>query len=158
MGLRGPKPLPTAAKIAAGTYRADRAAANEPATTGRPTCPNWLTPDESKLFRNLVRQFIKMKMVGSIDSNSLARYCRLWFRWRESEQKIQEEGSVLTTDKGYHYANPHCGLSRSLSDQLQRIEQSFGMNPSARTRISVAESAPSDESAAKWAGLLDGGG
>src|SRR4051794_28256034 len=95
MGLRGPKPTPTAVKLARGTYRPDRAAGSEAQPTGKPTCPKFLSADERTEFRRIVRLLSGMGLVGAVDGNALARYARLWCRWRQAEQMITKTGDVF---------------------------------------------------------------
>ncbi|MGE5611157.1 MAG: phage terminase small subunit P27 family [Bacillota bacterium] len=143
MGLRGPKPTPSAVKIARGTYRADRAAACEAQPLGKPTCPNFLSTDERKEFRRVVRLLSSMGLIGAIDGNALARYARLWCRWRQAEQMITKTGDVFPIKDSDGKVkclqqSPYVSIARSLSEQLDKLEASFGMNPSARSRIEVA--------------------
>jgi P27 family predicted phage terminase small subunit len=144
MGLRGPKPLPTALKVARGTYRPDRAASNEPQATGRPTCPSWLNADARKEFRRVVKMLTKMGVVGQIDGNALARYASTWVRWRQAVQTIEKSGTevaVFRDAEGRVKAmnvSPLTNVARSLAEELGRLEQAFGMTPSARSRIEVS--------------------
>lgn len=154
MGKRGPRPLPSAIKHARGTYRTDRAAANEPTPTGRPSCPKWLSPDAAKEFRRLVKQLSEMQLIGSIDQNALARYASTWVRWRQAIQMIERGGevTVLKDSDGkvkYVQQSPFSTIARQLSDQLGRLEGEFGMTPSSRSRIEVAPAPPPAEPAGK---------
>lgn len=151
MGLRGPRPTPSAVKHARGTYRADRAAGNEAVPLGLPKVSTWLRqyPDAVKEFRRLVKELAALGLAGSIDANALTRYCVLWVRWRQAEDAIKRDGYVIEV-KGKDgevktvIPSPYVGIARSLSEQLDRLEQSFGMNPSARSRIDVTPPAPTD--------------
>lgn len=149
MGRRGPKPLPTAVRLARGTYRPDRAAANEPLVYGKPKAPAWLksNPDAAKEFRRLVKELAAMGVVGSVDANALARYCVLWVRWRQAEEMIKRAGDtfVIKDSDGKVKTvmpSPHVAIARQLSEQLGRLEGEFGMTPSSRSRIEVAPPAP----------------
>lgn len=143
MGQRGPQPLPSAAKRARGTYRPDRAAAGEPAATGKPSCPSWLSADEAKEFCRLAKELAGMGIIGRIDGNALARYARTWCRWRQAEQMLEKGGPVVSQkDRNGKVCglipSPFIGIAAGLAAELSRLEQAFGMNPSARSRISVA--------------------
>lgn len=145
MGARGPKPLPSAVKLARGTYRADRAAHNEAAPLGKPSCPSWLTDKDARAeFRRVVKMLLDMGLVGAADSNLIVRYCVAWVRWRRIVQTLasnpgaevatykDEQGKV----KSMQVSALH-SVARSLSDELSRAEQQLGMTPSARSRIEV---------------------
>ena len=151
MGLRGPKPTPTAIKQARGTFRPDRAAGSEARPTGRPTCPAWLSKDAKREFRRVVKVLSGMGLIGTADSNALARYASTWVRWRQTVQMIEKAGEVVVyrDEQGKPKAvqpSAFNAIARGLAEQLDRLEQSFGMNPSARSRIEVAPpAAPASE-------------
>lgn len=143
MGKRGPQPIPSMVKMSRGTWRADRAASNEPIATGKPTCPSWLSPDGKREYRRIVRLLSDMGVIGQIDANVLTRYAATWVRWRQAVQAIQTQGDIVPIisadgNETGRMQNPHTSIARQLSEQLDRLEGSLGMNPSARSRISVA--------------------
>lgn len=159
MGIRGPKPLPSAIKQARGTFRADRAAANEPIAAGKPVCPQWLGDDAKREFRRVMKWLAEMGVTGRVDANALTRYSVLWVRWRSAEQMIAKTGEVfpLKDENGklkYLQQSPYVAIARSLSEQLGRLEDSFGMNPSSRSRLNVTTSAvnPTENSKARFFG------
>lgn len=142
MGARGPKPLPSAIKQARGTFRADRSASCEARPTGTPKCPPWLNADAKKEFRRLVKLLSNMGLLGSVDENALARYATTWVRWRQAMQMIEKGGEVVVyrDEAGKAKAvqpSAFNSIARSLAEELSRLEQAFGMNPSARSRIEV---------------------
>jgi P27 family predicted phage terminase small subunit len=136
--------LPSAVKKARGTFRADRAAPAEPQPRGKPTCPSWLSADARKEFRRLVKVLGEMNLLGRADSNALARYASTWVRWRDAHEMLQKTGEmqVFRDDAGKVKAvqpSPYASLVRQLSEQLAKLEQAFGMTPSARSRVNAAE-------------------
>lgn len=156
MGKRGPKPLPTAIRLARGTYRPDRSAFNEPIATGKPKPPAVLkgNPDALKEFRRLVKELSTLGILGSVDANALARYAVLWVRWRQAEEMLKKTGDTLAIrDREGKVktvvASPHVAIARSLSEQLGRLEGEFGMTPSSRSRIEVQPPAPPAEADGK---------
>lgn len=150
MGARGPQPKPTNQKQLEGTYRPDRAPANEPAADGKPICPSWLSQDAKTEWRRLVPDLIASGLAGRIDRNALARYVETWTRWRQAVQMIAKSGEVIPikNEDGslkYLQTSPYVSIARSLGDQLQKLEQSFGMTPSSRSRIDVGQTEAQDE-------------
>ncbi len=142
MGARGPKPVPTAIKLQRGTFRADRAVANEARPIGKPTCPKWLNADAKKEFRRVVKMLSAMGLIGAVDGNAIIRYATTWVRWRQALQMIEKAGevSVYKDAEGKVKAiqpSAFASIIRGLSEELSRIETAFGMNPSARSRIEV---------------------
>jgi P27 family predicted phage terminase small subunit len=153
MGQRGPKPLPSAVKLARGTFRPDRAAHHEAAAIGKPNCPAWMKDKDARSeFRRLVRVLGEMGLIGAADGNLLVRYCTAWVRWRRINQTLlANPGAEVATykdeagkPKSIQVSALH-SIERSLADQLSRMEGLLGMSPSARSRIEVApQSAPAD--------------
>ena len=93
-----------------------------------------------------------MDLIGKIDGNALARYASTWHRWRQCVEMIGRTGEVvpIKNDDGslkYLQTSPYVSTARQLADQLQKLEQSLGMNPSARSRIEVPLSPPQREAA-----------
>jgi P27 family predicted phage terminase small subunit len=143
MGRRGPRPTPSAIKQARGTYRSDRAAGNEAKPIGTPKCPAWLNADAKKEFRRLVKVLGGMGLLGEADQNALARYASTWVRWRQALQMIEKGGEVTVykDENGRVKAvqpAAFAAIARGLAEQLDKLEASFGMTPSARSRIEVA--------------------
>lgn len=142
MGQRGPQPLPTALLELRGSWKAKKREA-EPSALGTPTCPDWL-PDEGKaLFRKLTKQLKDLNILGAIDQQALGRYCMIWLRWREAETKIRENGLVDTKfSKDYKDSkdktSPYVAIADSAAEKLLRLEQNFGMTPSARASLGVS--------------------
>lgn len=165
MGRRGPKPLPSAIKQARGTFRADRAAANEAASIGRPKMPKWLTDtDARREFRRVSRVLTAMGLVGRADSNLIARYAVTSVRWRRVIQTLMAnpgaEVAVYRDANGQPKSVQVSALNsnaRSLGDELSRAEQQLGMNPSARSRIevSIPIPAPADPAADFFDGRMN---
>ncbi len=88
-----------------------------------------------------------MDVLTRIDGNALARYCRLSTRWRKAEDFIAQHGEVypLKDENGRVKCLqqfPQVASANKLAQQLTRLEQEFGMTPSARTRIQVVAPAP----------------
>lgn len=145
MGRRGPAPTPTPILTLRGsTLATDRRRQREvKPPTGAPPCPDWLDADSQAAWKALVPTLELMGILTKVDSNALARYCKLWSRWRKMEAFIDEKGEMypLKGDDGKvkcFQQWPQVAISTKLAQQLTRLEQEFGMTPSARSRIQVA--------------------
>lgn len=84
----------------------------------------------------------EMNVLTRADTNALARYCQLFARWKKAEQFIQKYGESFPCKSGNGVVKcflpfPQSGLSLKLSIALTRLEQEFGLTPSARSRIEV---------------------
>ncbi len=144
MGRRGPPPTPTESLKLRGstlvTKRRQRSETKGP--SGIPTCPDWLDGDGKTMWKTLVPLLEGMAVLTRIDGNALARYCRLWSRWRKAESFIDQHGEMypLKDDSGkvkYMQQWPQVAIANKLAQQLTRLEQEFGMTPSARSRIQI---------------------
>lgn len=145
MGRRGPTPTPTPVLRLRGSKRVTRAreASEVSGPEGTPDCPDWLDQEARKAWDQLAPMLQGMGVLTRIDGNSLARYCRLWARWRKAEAFIEERGEMypLKDDAGKvkcFQQWPQVAIANKLAIQLTRLEQEFGMTPSARARIQTA--------------------
>jgi P27 family predicted phage terminase small subunit len=135
-------PLPSSIKAARGTLRPCRVAANEAKAAGKPRAPKDFTKDQKKEFNRLAKLLGGMGLVGEADGNALERYVRTWLRWRQAEQMIQKTGDVLpvkdSEGRVKFKRSPYVDIAATLAAQLDKLEQAFGLTPSARSRIEVA--------------------
>jgi P27 family predicted phage terminase small subunit len=141
MGARGPLPIPTAIKEARGTLRPSRCAANEPHAAGLPKVPKDLNPDAKKEFKRLLKLLSAMGVVGAVDGNALERYVRTWLQWRIATQMVERTGPVIASKdsdgKPKFKRSPYIDVAATYASQLDKLEQAFGLHPSARSRIEV---------------------
>src|SRR5262245_41995306 len=94
-------------------------------------------PTPKRFGAKLVPQLDAMGVLTQIDCNALARYCRLWARWRRAEAFIEKHGEMypLKDDRGKircFQQFPQVATANKLAQQLTRLEQEFGMTPLAR--------------------------
>ena len=91
-----------------------------------------------------------MGVLTKADRNALARYCVLWGRWRKAEEFIASQGdSYVVRDEHGKVKGmkpyPQVRMAGQLAEQLLRLEQNFGLTPSARSRIEVPTQDQPDE-------------
>lgn len=146
MGRRGPRPTPTPILALRGSTLSTRSRREREVKgpDGVPRCPDWLDENDRAAWKQLVPQLQAMGVLTRIDGNALARYCRLWSRWKKAEAFIAEKGEMfpIRDDDGRVkcFAQwPQVGIAHRLASQLTRLEQEFGMTPSARSRIQLPE-------------------
>jgi P27 family predicted phage terminase small subunit len=156
MGRRGPAPTPTNILKLRGstlvTKRREESEARPPREVPDP--PDWLAtdPDAKAAWDHLVPLLEAIGILTKLDANSLSRYCRLWSRWRKAETFIDTHGEMypLKSDDGKvkcFQQWPQVNIASKLAQQLTRLEQEFGMTPSARARI------PGNKGASRDAGV-----
>lgn len=145
MGKRGPAPTPTPILKLTGSNRVTkkREAAEVRGPEGVPDVPAWLSKDERKAWNALAPMLDQMGVLTRVDGHAFGRYCRLWSRWRKAEEFIDQHGEMypLKNDAGQTKCFqqwPQVAIAHRLATQLTRLEQEFGMTPSARARIQIA--------------------
>ena len=119
-----------------------RDSSNEPVPPpGRPTCPAFLSPYAKTTWKALVPMLEQMGVLSKIDGRTLARYCELWAKWRDLAQFVQANGTAYQyeTNSGESHwrAFPQAKDIVTVSDSLLRLEQQFGLTPSARASLKV---------------------
>lgn len=145
MGRRGPAPEPTALLKLKGSKRVTRAREETEAAgpAGIPRKPAWLDRVAKTCWDQLVPLLSEMGVLTLIDVKALERYCRFYSRWRRAEKVIEEEGETFpirdkkTGEISYVQQRPEVAIANQLAIRLARLEQEFGMTPSARTRIRI---------------------
>lgn len=145
MGLRGPKPRPTKILQLHGSRQVETRRLEPTPAIEAPACPAWLTtPEQHALWQHLVTQLMAIGVLAKIDQLALARYVLFVFRWRELEDFIQSHGVSFVSDNGVIHAYPEAKLAMDLAMHLNRLEQSFGMTPSARARVFTQAQVPGE--------------
>ena len=142
MGKRGPRPLPTAVLQARGSRRAKANKLEPEPPAGLPECPDWLSDDAKAVWSQITPILQKMGVLTIADGNALARYCTALAQWREAEMFLQKYGLTYPVKSGNgtvkcFFQWPQVAIVQKLSLVLTRLEQEFGLTPSARTRIEI---------------------
>lgn len=136
--MAGPAPKPTALKRLAGNPGKRPLNENEPRfAVGYMSAPRNLSADARREWKRVSRELLGVGLLTKVDRAALAAYCQAWGTWLEAERKLQEDGRVLVTDKGYAYQSPWVGIANAAVDQMRRFACEFGMTPASRTRIHV---------------------
>jgi P27 family predicted phage terminase small subunit len=145
--MSGPPRTPTPILAARGSWLAKtRKREPKPASTA-PRCPAWLDKDGKAVWKQVVPMLATMGVLANTDGNALARYCRLWVRWKQADAFIQKYGETypLKDEKGKvkcFQQHPQVGIVNKLSTTLLRLEQEFGLTPASRSRINVDVKVP----------------
>lgn len=155
MGSRGPKPLPTNVKAFTGTSRrplraADLADGVHP-EVGLPPMPKHLSPEARKEWRRITPELLELNLLSRIDRAALELYVRAYGRLQQVERaitamqiKLAAEGRDVTdalvqpTPTGFVRESALSRLAEQLGQQVDRYLASFGMSPSARSRVTAS--------------------
>ena len=155
MGLRGPRPTPSAILKARGTYRADRARHEVKGPRGVPRCPAGLDKRAKQCWGQLLPMLESMGVLSRIDRNAIIRYCIDWSRWHQADQFLAKNGMVYPIKDGNGKtkcvaAFPQVAIVSKLGQSLMKFEQEFGMTPSARMRIDCSDVEDEEETVQEY--------
>ena len=142
MGKRGPPKTPTKLLQMRGSWLAKTREGEPQPEQGAPEKPEDLTPNASAAWDHLVPRLEASGVMTRIDGRAFARYCELWALWEDLKAFIHKSGHAhpirnrkgeVTGVKAY----PQVRLALQTSEHLLRLEQQFGLTPSARASLSV---------------------
>lgn len=138
MGRRGPAPQPTALKIARGNPGKRPINEREPVPVpGEITSPpSHLAGRSLEKWNELFPILQGMRIFTPADAETLARYCILWEQWLVFVGYVRD-GTVSSP--------PAATMCLKLSPLLLRIEQEFGLTPSARSNLIALDKTPEDD-------------
>ena len=157
MGRRGPKPEPTILTMARGNPAKKQINAREPKPkSGNIKPPKYLTGESLKCWKEVTPGLIATGVMTEADVPTLARYCTMYEQWLRYLAEVRAGRDVLTifNDDGsvkYQQQTPAATMQQKLATSMLRIEQEFGLTPSARTGI-VAQKEDEHDPLAKYLG------
>ena len=103
-------------------------------------CRGWRSAAAKGVWRQVVPELCGMKVLSRTDRNALARYCETFVNWKVAQRIISEKGQVYNAD-GRLKSFPFVAHIGQWHQMLLRLEQEFGLTPSARARINVDHAA-----------------
>lgn len=132
---------PTNLKVIQGTFRKDRAPANEikpkPALTL--DVPKGLDQSAKRTWRQLAPILRKLGLLTEADLHSFVALCEAWSRFERARRRAR----VVLTQR-MKYTAEHLDLIRKVEVSVERAEHSwrqlsaeFGLTPAARSRLDV---------------------
>jgi len=140
--MAGRKPLPTQLKVVKGTARPHRMNPAEPKpTVATPPPPDHLDEPAAAKFTEMAALLARYGVMTELDVSALARYVVIWRRWLEAEAEVARRGPVVKTSNDNIIQNPFLAVANKCLAQMGQIESEFGLTPSSRTRIRMAEPA-----------------
>ena len=90
--MAGRKPKPTALKKLEGNPGKRKLNTKEPMPgKGMPDCPKWLLPETKEEWKRLCQKLSEMGVLTEIDMAAFAAYCQSYARWKEAQQRIDED-------------------------------------------------------------------
>jgi P27 family predicted phage terminase small subunit len=132
-------------KVLSGTFRKDRATANEPKPkAGAPSRPPFLAGAAAEAWDRTETVLSSMRVLTTADGDALTVYAEAFKRWRECEDWIALHGLVypIHDEKGRVKCMvqwPQVSIARQMMLVLRAYQQEFGLTPAARSRVNAAE-------------------
>lgn len=141
MGKRGPPKQPTVLRLLKGSPSHHRKNKLEPLPDKDAiTPPEYLAGASLAKWNQVLPGLIATGVVTNADVETLARYCTMYEAWLQCLRQIRRAGDWFAVyDKTGKMVNakstPSALMVIKLAAGLLRIEQEFGMTPSARGNI-----------------------
>ena len=154
MGKRGPRPQPTLLKIARGNPGKRKINKKEPHPSGDVWPPSYLSGKSLEKWQELAPGLVETGVLTCADTEALGRYCVLWEQFQKYLVEVQAGRDVLVIkdESGnvkYMQSTPAAVMMMKLQTALLRIEQEYGLTPSARGNI-VGKKETEEDPAKKW--------
>lgn len=137
--------LPNEVKRRRGTLRADRVpqpittiAALPPAlAVSLEEPPAHLGPAGAETWRRVAKHCVNW--LAESDMGAVQMLAEAMDKRSDLLARLQSEGWVLYTDKGYAYAHPAAGQLQAVTEEVRKWMSSLGLTPADRSRLGVAE-------------------
>ena len=143
MGLRGPAPKPIVLEEAQG--RPGKRALNdaEPQFARLiPECPDHLSDRAQKVWAELAPILFEAKLLTEGDQMNLANLCQAYATMADAQKLLNKTSILFRTESGYMQQNPLFGIIRTSMELITKLSREFGLSPSSRGRLSVADDKP----------------
>jgi P27 family predicted phage terminase small subunit len=142
--LTGRPAKPSTLKKAEGTYRKDRDQ-ELIVSIEIPEPPEQLSPEETKLFRELAVGLAAQGTIGAVDGLALAMLCSAIVEFRAADADVKAKGLTAETDSGYEYPRPTVAIRAKAWAKILAGCRLFGMTPSARATILKKANEPEED-------------
>jgi P27 family predicted phage terminase small subunit len=103
----------------------------------------------------IVPKLAKLRIVTELDRAVLESYCSAYGRWRETEEVLKDEPSILrvvteraedgTALKSYVTQNPLLAVANRARKQMHEALAELGLSPSSRTRVMTMDRGSADD-------------
>ncbi|MCF6304369.1 MAG: phage terminase small subunit P27 family [Rhodobacteraceae bacterium] len=146
---RGRKPKPTALKLLTGNPGKRTLPNDEPQIPPHlPPVPEHLNKVAREEWARVSESLYNCGILTSLDRAALGAYCTSYSRWSEAEIKLEADGFTIETSLGTIIQSPLVGIANKAAADMVRYAAEFGMTPSARSRVKIAENAEDKPTAA----------
>lgn len=142
MGARGPKPKPSAILKKKGTFKQSRSAKNEYSPSlleELPKPPTYFNKYAKSEYLKTGAILLRDGLLANIDLSMFESYCMQMGIYMEAQFILKKEGRVSKAKSGYLMPHPYVSIGNKALEQANKIAASFGISPSARTRVSATK-------------------
>ena len=136
--MASPKPVPNEVKAKRGTLKPSRVVAKQ----GRGvqpldllTIPDGLDPIGQGVWARVTSA---CDWLAESDREALTLLCKDEALLAQLTARLEADGAVLYTDKGYAYAHPAWGMRATTEERIYKWLTVLGLTPSDRTRLGIA--------------------
>src|SRR5690625_1346140 len=141
MGRRGPAARPTNLKVLHGE-RPSRINDNEPIpATSEVTPPDWLRPEAVDVWNTLAPDLDDKGVLTSWDVEAFAILCDAIVQYRQASKLVAQAGVLIKGRRDAAVKNPAMQVVRDTSQTIRAYAQEFGLTPSSRQGVNIAEEA-----------------
>ena len=140
MGARGPAPKPSDLKKKQGTYQKSKSLSDEfspEKIINLPKAPVFLNKFGKQEYYKVGEVLLKNGLLADIDMNTFISYCMQMGVYYDSQMILKKEGRVIKSKSGYMQPHPYVAIGNAAHALALKIGASFGITPSARTRVSA---------------------
>lgn len=138
MGRRGPRPIPTAIKIAKGT---DRGNDQRKTTMGDaidlPEPPSTLGDAGRAAWERFGSVAWSLGVLEARFLAALERLCEAHDRLAWAQADIASGGRTSKNDKGYEYARPAVTIEKEAREEIRRYLIEFGWTPASAANVRI---------------------
>lgn len=108
---------------------------------GVPACPS-TDPDVVAVWDYTLKQLLVMRTVTMADRDLLHAYCEQVVLYRRATKVVSDEGILIPGMLGRLVKNPAVAVAKDAATQMRQFGAHFGLTPSSRSSIKVADQKP----------------
>lgn len=156
--MPGPNPKPTQLKKLTGSWRADLNKFEPKPMQGKFPAPEHFSDVEKDMWYQISDVLYRMGVLTEADQMALEQLVVSWKLYRDSVKLIRDRGTTIIietkTGQNYEQVAPWVTQARNALSDLLKLQDRFGLNPSARTKLQAEKM--QDDSEAFLQNLIQG--
>ncbi len=151
MGLRGPKPKPTALRIIEGIPGPQPHNPDEPQPAGIPVCPDHLSEDAKSKWQEIMDS-VPPGMITVADAPLLEAYCEAWATHKKATEMMNKSCDLLGDNLTLNgRPSPYFKVRNEAARTMISLATRLGLSPADRCGMKLGGNKKSNS---KWAGLI----